>query len=134
VAKKRIKPGKEEIRARITEIVSAMSEFELNKFLEGLEKWRRSKFGEEREHARKDISFYALWWLGDNFFRDYILNISAGGLFIETKIPVTVGETVIVSFSPSEIEEPIQVKGEIVRVKYNGFGLKFNEPLISLYP
>jgi hypothetical protein len=134
MAKKRHEPSLEEMRARIIEIVSTMSEFDLKRFLVGLEKWRRSKFGEEREHARKDLSLYALWWLGDRFFRDYIMNISAGGLFIETKIPVTVGETVLVSFSPSDKEDPIQIKGEIVRVKYNGFGVKFNEPLTAFYP
>ena len=123
----------EEAKAHITEIVSTMSEFDLKRFLAGLEEWQRSKFGEEREHARNVLSFYAIWWLGDNFFRDYILNISAGGLFIETKIPVTVGEAVMVSFSPSDYEDPIEIKGEIVRVKYNGFGMKFNEPLTSFY-
>ena len=89
---------------------------------------------EEREYARKNLSIYALFWLGDNFYRDYIKNISAGGLFIETKKPVTIDETVMVSFSPSDDEEPIQVKGEIVRGTPYGFGMKFNEPLTALYP
>ena len=133
MVKKRNEPSLEEAKVRIAEIVSTMSEFELNRFLTGLEKWRRSKFGEEREHARKDLSFYVLWWLDDKFFRDYIINISAGGLFIETKIPVTVGEAVIVSFSPSDYKDPIEIKGEIVRVKYSGFGMKFNEPLTAFY-
>ena len=133
MAKKRNEPSLEEAKARIDKIVSSMSESELEKFLTGLEKWQKSKFNDEREHARKNLSFYALWWLGDRFFRDYILNISAGGLFIETKIPVTVGEAVIVSFAPSDNEDPIQIEGEIVRVKYNGFGIKFNEPLTALY-
>jgi hypothetical protein len=44
MAKKRIKHSLEEMKARITEIVSTMSEFELNRFLTGLERWRKSKF------------------------------------------------------------------------------------------
>ncbi len=114
---------KKDVRDRLFKTISNFSELPIVEPLHALE---------EREHARKDLSFYTLWWLGDNFYRDHILNISAGGSFIETKIPTTVGETVTASFSPSDNEEPIQVKGEIVRVKYNGFGMKFNEPLTAL--
>ncbi len=121
----------EEAKARITEIVSTMSELELEKFLTGLEKWRKYKFG-KREHARKDLSIYALFWLDDYIFRDYINNISAGGLFLETEIPITVGGTVTIAFTLSDNDGPIQVEGEIVRVEHNGFGVKFNEPLTAL--
>jgi hypothetical protein len=132
MANNRNEPSLEEGKARITEIVSTMSESELEKFLTGLEKWQKSKFDEEREHARKDLSVYALFWLDDNFFRDYIKNISTGGLFLETKTPVTVDETVTITFALSENEDPIQVEGEIVRITPNGFGVKFNEPLTTL--
>jgi Tfp pilus assembly protein PilZ len=124
----RIEPSFEEVKARITDIVSTMPESELEKFQTGLEKWWKSSLG-KREHARKDLSVFANFWLGDYVFRDYIKNISAGGLFLETNIPVTVGGTVPISFALSDNEDPIQVEGEIVRIGLNGFGVKFNEPL-----
>jgi hypothetical protein len=114
---------KQDVRDRLFKITSNFSESQMEEPSHAIE---------EREHARKDLSFYAHWWLGDIFYRDYILNISAGGLFIETKIPVIVGETVTVSFSPSDNEDPIKVEGKIVRVEPNGFGVKFNEPLTTL--
>jgi hypothetical protein len=131
MAKKRNKPNLEEVKARITKIVSTMSETELEKFLAGLEEWRQSNPG-KREHARKDLSITALFMLGSYFFRDSITNIGAGGLFLETNTPVAVGQTVTISFALSENEPPIEVKGKIVRVTANGFGVKFKEPLTAL--
>ena len=130
MAKNRNEPSLEEVKARITEIVSTMSESELEKFLTGLEKWRKSNLG-KREHARKDLSIEALFMLGSYFFEDYITNISAGGLFLETKTPVTVGGAVTISYALSDNEDPIEVEGEIVRITRNGFGVKFNEPLTA---
>ncbi|MBW1692717.1 MAG: hypothetical protein JRJ41_00900 [Deltaproteobacteria bacterium] len=74
MAIKRNEPSIEEVKARITEIVSTMPESKLEKFLIVLEKWWKSNRG-KREHARKDLSIYAHFMLGSYFFRDYITNI-----------------------------------------------------------
>jgi Tfp pilus assembly protein PilZ len=100
----------------------------LEKFLTVLEKWWNFNRG-KREHARKDLSVYALFMVGNFFFRDYITNISAGGLFLETTTPATVDEKVTIAFTLSNNEDPIEVEGKIVRVKPNGFGVKFDESL-----
>jgi hypothetical protein len=60
MAKTRNEHSLEEAKASITEIVSAMSESELEKFLTVLEKWWNFNRG-KREHARKDLSVYALF-------------------------------------------------------------------------
>ena len=119
MANNRIESKFEKAKTRITEIVSTMSESELEKFHKKLEEWR----------ARKDQSIFAFLWLGDYFFRDYIKNISAGGLFIETNVPATVGGTVTISFAQSDNKDPIQAEGKINKLDPDGFGVKFNEPL-----
>ena len=119
MAKNRIGSKFEEVKTRITEIVSTMSETELEKFHKRLEEWL----------ARKDQSIFAFLWLGDYFFRDYIKNISAGGLFIQINVPATVGGTVTISFALSDNKDPIQAVGKIDKIDPNGFGVKFNEPL-----
>jgi len=121
----------EEMEARINEIVSTMSESELKKFMIGLEKWWEFNRG-KREHSRKNLSIYALFMLGSDFLRDNITNIGAGGLFLETKAPAAVGGAVTIAFTLPDKEDPIEVEGKIVRVKPNGFGVKFNEPLPDL--
>lgn len=128
MAIKRNEPSIEEVKARITKIVSTMPESKLEKFLTVLEKWWKFNRG-KREHARKDLPIYAHFMLGSYFFRDYITNISPGGLFLETKTPATVGGAVTIAFTLSDNEDPIEVEGEIVRVKHNGFGVKFDDPL-----
>ena len=132
MAKKRNEHRLEEVKAHITEIVSTMSVSEMEKLLKGLEKWRESKLGGKREHARKDLSINAFFMIDSDFFRDCITNISPGGLFFETKAPVTVGGAVTIAFRLSNNKDTIEVEGKIVRVKPNGFGVKFNEPLTAL--
>ena len=117
-----------EMKASINEIVFNMSESELKKFLTVLEKWWKFNRG-KREHSRKNLSINALFMIGSYFFRDCITNISPGGLFIETKAPATVGGAVTIAFRLSDNKGTIEVEGKIVRVKPNGFGVKFNEPL-----
>jgi len=119
MANNRIESKFEGVKTRITEIASTMSESELEEFHKRLEEWR----------ARKDISVFAFLWLGNYFFRDYIKNISAGGLFIETSVPATVGGTATISFALSNNKDPIQAEGKIDKIDPNGFGVKFNEPL-----
>ena len=131
MANNRNELGLEEIKARINEIVFTMSESESKKFLTVLEKWWKFNRG-KREHSRKNQSINALFMIGSDFFRDCITNISPGGLFIETKAPVTVGEAVTIAFRSSENKDTIEVEGKIVRVRPNGFGVKFNEPLTVL--
>ena len=121
----------EEMKARINEIVFTMSELELKKFMNVLEKWWKFNRG-KREHSRKNLSINALFMIGSDFFRDCITNISPGGLFFETKAPVTVGGAVTIAFRLSDNKDTIEVEGKIVRVKPNGFGVKFNEPLPDL--
>ena len=131
MAKKRNELSFEEVKARIVKIVSTMSEFELERFRSGLEEWRKSAPG-KREHTREDLSIHALFMLGSYFFKDYITNISAGGIFLETKTPVTVGAGITISFALSDNEDPIEADGKIVRVRPDGFGVKFNEHLTAL--
>ena len=45
-----------EVRSRIYEIISNMSEVETRKLLKGLEKWQQSKLADKREHSREDTS------------------------------------------------------------------------------
>jgi hypothetical protein len=131
MANNQIEYSLEEAKTRINEIVFTMSEPELEKLQIGLEKWRRSNLG-KRKNARKDLSLFATFWLGGHFFRDYIKNISAGGFFLKTNIPVYIGGTVTISFSLSENAGRIKAKGEIVRIDRDGFGGKFNQPLSTI--
>jgi hypothetical protein len=101
----------EEVHFRTSEIIFRMLEKEMRKPLTGLEKWQQSMLVDKREHSRKHTSIYAFFKTNGLSFKDFIKNLSAGGLFIETGIPT-----------------PIKVAGKIVRIDSKGIGVKFDQP------
>ncbi len=53
---------------------------------------------------------------GGNFLYEYSKNISAGGIFIETRTPLPVGTTVEMRFQPPGASGVIDVVGKVVWV------------------
>jgi len=51
---------------------------------------------------------------GGNFLYEYTQNISAGGIFIETREPLEVGTVVEMRFQPPGADEPIEVTGKVM--------------------
>ena len=51
--------------------------------------------------------------------------ISNGGVFIETNGPFYAGQGLKLNFSLPEVESPISIGGEVVRVDSRGIGVKF---------
>jgi hypothetical protein len=67
-----------------------MSEAESRKLLKGLEKWQQFNLVENRKYQRKK-TFILVDCSNDRIvFTDFIQNLSASGLFIETRIPLYV--------------------------------------------
>lgn len=121
-----------EIRARISKIISSMSEIELQKLLKGLEKWQETSRISKRVHPRKDISVYAFLEADDLSFNDFIKNISSGGLYIETEAPLSVDKELFIRFLHPDTGVLTRVTGKIVRVDADGIGVQFEEPRSDL--
>ncbi len=64
----------------------------------------------------------------DRAFKDFIHNISAGGVFVETSAPFSAGEEITMTFSLPSYEEPVKVAGEIAWSLPQGIGVKFRAP------
>ena len=118
-----------EVEARLSTIISNMSETEKRELLERLEKWEESRFQENRKDHRRDTSIYAVFSGQDCYFRDYIKDISAGGLFIETETALFVNQELVITFFLPDAGKPIKIKGKVVRTDPKGFGIKFDERL-----
>ena len=116
------------VKRRIFEIIDSMPEIEMRNLLIGLEKWKQSKLNGRREHLRKDTSIYALFKTNGLSFREYIKNISAGGLFVETGIPISASNELFMQFVHPDSKNLIKVNGEIVRIDSKGIGVKFGKP------
>ena len=62
----------------------------------------------------------------DRAFSGFIQNISSGGLLIETRDTLPVGEQVTLSFMRPKSRDYVKVGGEVVRKIPEGLGVKFH--------
>lgn len=122
--------GKNEVRAFIFEIIDDMSDTEMRQLLKDLEKWQKSK-NEKRKYPRKS-TLINITYSSDQrrIFEDFVRNISAAGLFIETNLLSELGQKLTMTFSHPGSGDPIKVLGKVIRVDSQGIGVKFNK-LIS---
>jgi Tfp pilus assembly protein PilZ len=79
-----------------------------------------------RKFARRPYFMPVDFATPERAFNGYIQNISSGGLLIETREPLSIGQRVTLSFLRPKSREHVKVGGEIVRKVPNGLGVKFN--------
>ena len=84
--------GRNEVRAFIFEIIDDMSDTEMRQLLKDLEGWQKSK-DEKRKYSRRS-TFMEITYSSDQrrIFEDFVRNISAGGLYIETNLVTELGQ------------------------------------------
>ena len=78
-----------------------------------------------RENPRRPCLINADCRIQGNRFRSYILDISIGGVFIETSERVPVGETILLNFTLPAFSHPVTLSGKIAWSGPQGFGVKF---------
>jgi Tfp pilus assembly protein PilZ len=110
------------VTARLFELIKGMTEEEQVTLLKDLEE---RLFKNKREHQRKAFFMVVDYSCGDRIYKDYIQNISAGGMFIETRMPFSVGHEVSLSFPIPNHQKYIRIAGEVVRICPQGIGVKF---------
>ena len=95
-----------------------------------------SREKERRAHERIPVKIPVEYTDLVDFFVDYALDISRGGMFINTEKPLKTGTPVRVRFSIPEEKEPFEAGGIVVRIakargkpphkKPGGVGIKFD--------
>lgn len=78
-----------------------------------------------REDPRKSCLINANYRVQGNSFRSYILDISIGGVFIETSERLPVGEDITLNFTLPSSSQPFSMAGKIAWSGPQGFGVKF---------
>ena len=81
----------------------------------------------KRISVRKACDIPISYATQNRIYSDNIADISKSGLFIETMMPLNVGEEVLLSFSMHGYDRPFKIKGDIVRSNQNGIGVEFKE-------
>ena len=85
---------------------------------------------EERHDSRKKFnetqSIIAACRTRDSDFEAFIQDVSSSGAFIKTNKNLFAGEEIAITFTFPKTQKTIMATGEIVRISYDGAGVKFN--------
>ena len=117
-----IQPNESRITARLIELIKSMPEDEQRTLLKDLEE---KPFEGRRKHVRKPFLMAVDYSTQDHVYKDFIQDVSTGGVFIETHMPFTVGQEVSLTFPLPNYQKHIKVTGEVVRSTTQGVGVKF---------
>jgi hypothetical protein len=80
---------------------------------------------EQRKHPRRSYIKPVTIHAGDFTIGGMIQDISLGGVYIEVRESVPVGQKIIISYLISNKTDEIEVQGEVVWADQNGFGMKY---------
>ena len=80
-----------------------------------------------RENPRKPCLINAGYRIQDRNFKSYILDISVGGVFIETNANFPIGKDLLLKFSLPNHPQPLTLSGKIAWSSPKGFGVKFDD-------
>ena len=108
--------------ARLFELIENMSEDEQLILLKEL---KQRPFKERRKHERKPFFIVVDYSAEERVYKDWIKNISAGGVFIETHMPFSVGQEVSLTFPLPNYQKYIKIIGKVVRIDLQGIGVRF---------
>lgn len=103
-------------------IIKNISEDKQLKLLELLKQWNEQG---NRDYNRKSCLIAVDYSSQDRFFRDFIQNISAGGVFIETRELFSPGQEIGLTFSIPNSQIPFRISGRITRTSSKGVAVKF---------
>lgn len=86
---------------------------------------------EKRKHVRKPLFLAIDYAIAGRAYKDFVQNISAGGVFIETRMfvqtrmPFSEGDDVSMIFPLPSRGKHVKVFGQLVRTSPQGVGIKF---------
>lgn len=121
-------PGQIDITKRLINVIKNLPPERQSELLDSLNKEKSGKAvdNEQRLNSRKDIFLPVDFASSDKFFRDFIRDISLGGVFIETKQPLKTGQKLAMTFMTPDNQHHVKINGIIVRDIQNGIGVKFD--------
>jgi Tfp pilus assembly protein PilZ len=117
--------GKQVNNSGVTDAVKLIAEMCQNAERTDLEALEDIVFEGNRKHVRKALVAVVDYATQEQAYRDFIKNISAGGVFIETSEPVCIGQELSLTFGLPYHQTHIKITGEVVRISPQGIGVKF---------
>ncbi len=88
-----------------------------------------------REYDRQDYLINIDYTISDRFYKGFVLNLSASGVFIESPESVmpkfSQGDQIILSFDHPNQQEHMKLNGKIARIDKKGVGVKFDQTILN---
>ena len=115
------------LTGRIVDLLQRMTTEDLADLVNDLEKdiVARMQINGDRKDLRINCLISVDYSDSDRFFKDYIQDISPGGVFIKTREPFSIGEEIMLSLALSDDENAFRIPAEVVRISEEGIGVKF---------
>ena len=118
----------ESVTNRLIEAIKKLSESQQEYLLQAVKDW----INDHREFPRKDCQADVIYSDNNRLAQGIIVNISAGGIYLEPDSPFAVGRKITLTFEHPLAKKQVKVDGEIVRSDQKGIGVKFNRNIGSL--
>jgi Tfp pilus assembly protein PilZ len=78
-----------------------------------------------RGHRRKRCLLNVTYSAEGKEYKDYILDISSVGVFIETEETFIVGQQIILNFTLPNYQQPLKLDSSVAWIGHRGIGVKF---------
>lgn len=113
---------------KIISLIKEITENQKWQLLKLLESWHRN---EQRNDTRIPCLIPVDFATDERVYRDFIQNLSKGGVFIETKEPFTIGQSLSLRFSVPNADNDLTIGGTIIRKEQTGIAVKFVKKIYS---
>lgn len=111
---------------RITSLVANLSDEKKQMLLDTLIEWQQK---EQRSDSRITCLIAVDYATQNRAYRDFMQDLSKGGVFIETREPLHIGETLSLTFTMPKSGNHFKIAGKIVRSDDKGVGVEFDTKL-----
>lgn len=113
---------------RLIETIKKLSDSQQEYLLKAVQNWIK----DNREYPRKTCQTDVIYSDNSRLAQGMIVNISAGGLYLQPDSPFAVGQDVTLSFEHPFAEKQVKVNGKIVRSDQKGIGVKFDQTIENI--
>ena len=110
------------VTARLFALIISMTKEEQEALLKDLDE---RLFKGKRRYTRKPFFMVVDYASQDRSYKDFIHNISPSGVYIETRMPFSIGEDISLTFPLPGHEKQIKITGQVARTDQRGIGVKF---------
>lgn len=111
---------------RITSLVANLSDEKKQMLLETLIEWQQK---EQRNDSRLTCMIAVDYATQKRAYRDFMQDLSKGGVYIETREPLNIGEALSLTFTMPKSGSHFKIGGKIVRWDEKGVGVEFDTKL-----